>query len=101
MDDKQMEDQEMSEYPEHDKISGLNGSNQTAGEFLDWIREEKGYDICEFKEGQWSGRYHAINTSTTKLVAEYFDIDLNAMELEKREMLQQCRDAHEAKDAEA
>lgn len=96
----------MSEYPEHDKISGLNGSNQTAGEFLDWIREEKGLRLCEWvPEGDnpYDDPEHWQSTgqSTLSLLYEFFDIDSAKLEEEKVAMLQQCRDAHEAKDAEA
>ena len=102
----------MSEYPEHDKIRALGSGNQTAGEFLDWLLQEKGYSLCEHREEERrdlegghvrvtpEGHY-PIYTTTEKLLYEFFGIDFNKIEMEKRAMLQQMRDAHEAQEVEA
>lgn len=88
--------------PEHDKIKALDGHNQTVGEFLDWLRDEKGYHICEYMErreeseaDEWLPEgYYTINTSTERLLAEYFNIDLAVIEQEKRDMLEEMRAAN-------
>lgn len=82
--------------PEHDKIKALDGHNQTVGEFLDWLLDDKGYSLCTLiPEGD--NRYddpehwQPINQHTEKLLYEFFGIDSDKIEQEKQHMLEECR----------
>lgn len=91
----------MSEYPEHDKVKALNGHNQTAGEFLDWLTDERGFTLCEWRECRHADLKNNIefeasgffpnNKSTDSLLAEFFKIDQRKMEAENREILSDFR----------
>lgn len=74
------------EYPEHEKQSKILGKSAIIGEFLEWLDEHEmviaGYDRDE---------YYRINKSIIELLAEYFEIDLKKIELEKRQMLEEIR----------
>ncbi len=94
----------MSEYPEHDKIRALGSDNHTAGEFLDWLRDEKEYSLCEWIDEERielpgnhvdiiRAGYRPINTTTEKLLYEFFGIDPDKIEDEKLHMLETCRRA--------
>jgi hypothetical protein len=78
----------MSEYPEHDKLRALEGRNQTVGEFIEWLGES-GYVIA--RRGGPFGTLHQVNVSVNDLLARFFGIDTDAIEREKREMLEQIQ----------
>jgi hypothetical protein len=79
----------MSEYPEHTKQSAVLEEAQAIGQFLD----ESGYTLAEYaKVGGWSEpRLVPVTKSITKVLAEYFNIDLDKIEDEKRRMLADIR----------
>lgn len=101
----------MSKYPEHEKLHAVHDKSQVIGEFLDsqgvfnrmiWMdRYEKedvyAYFPCEDEsrvvdpgyvnpEG-WVLDHRPIE----KVLAEYFDIDLDRLEAEKRQILDEFR----------
>lgn len=80
----------MSEYPEHDKLNAVKDQSQAIGEFLDWLRDEKGIMLARFGEG---GDLYPYPRSTQDMLAEFFDIDLAEIEKEKRDMLEKIRNA--------
>ena len=88
----------MSEYPEHDKIRALGNDNQTAGEFLDWLLNDKGYSLCTLipeGDNRYDDPEHwqpTDNHSTEKLLYEFFGIDADKIEDEKLHMLEQLRE---------
>jgi hypothetical protein len=85
----------MNDYPEHDKLSAIKGKSQEIGEFLDWLRDEKDYQICSWVEGGCgNGEYNPIFRSTENLLTEYFNIDLKKLEKEKQKMLDELRAKH-------
>jgi hypothetical protein len=84
----------MKDYPEHDKLSAVKDKSQAIGEFLEWLDYEKNYRICSLCENDdpWrSEEYVPIFTTNEKLLAEFFCIDLNKLEQEKRKMLDELR----------
>jgi hypothetical protein len=90
----------MSDYPEHDKMMAVKDESQAIGEFLDVGLARLGLRLCESDEHD---RWWPASISIEKLLADYFEIDLNVIEREKREMLAQqrrlnghARDAREA-----
>lgn len=79
----------MSDYPEHEKIKALDGLNDRIGEFLDWLRAERGIVLAEY------GRHDQLWASTVRtedLLAEFFNVDLKELEEEKRRMLDEIRE---------
>lgn len=75
-------------YPEHDKLKAVCGQSQTIGEFLEWLEYEKKLIICEHNEGFYYPTFNKIND----LLAEYFGIDQDKIEAEKKAMLQSIRE---------
>jgi len=104
---------ETRELTEHERLSLVKDKSQAIGDFVEWL-VEKGirlcrehehtdacYDdddiqhvwpTCDLREGQYVGDY----TPITKLLAEHFDIDLDKLEREKRQMLADIRKEHAA-----
>lgn len=76
-------------YPMHEKLKPLQGHSQAIGEFLEWCQSTKGWVLAERGHDDilsddvlWPASYQ-----TTDLLAEYFGIDLDVLEDEKRAML--------------
>ncbi len=80
----------MTNYPEHEKMSTIVDKSQAIGDFLEWLNDTKKYRICERQHKGWAEHY-PIRESVEHLLAEYFKIDLNKLEQEKREMLEEIR----------
>lgn len=77
------------ETPEHDKLRAVKDRSQACGEFLDWLRDH-GYVLCERAEEELVPAFKR----TEQILAEFFEIDLDALEREKREMLAELRVGH-------
>jgi hypothetical protein len=86
-------------YPEHEKLKEVQEKSQAIGDFLEWLGYEKDVTLCEYfeptreerrEEGAIAG-YLPTNKKKMDLLAEYFDIDLNKIEQEKRQMLDELR----------
>lgn len=101
----------MSQYPEHDKLSAIKDFSQKIGEFLEWLKYEKRLTLCRVHEehdsscyneeddldcGLREGDYFPVYVRDTDLLAEFFDIDQNRLENEKRAMLEECRKHQES-----
>ena len=67
------------ETSECDKLSAISDQSQSIGQFLDWLVEE--YEVI-------------IPKSITDLLAEYFDIDMEKGDQEKRSILDGLRKGH-------
>lgn len=79
-------------YPMHEKLDKVKGRSSAAGDFLEWLRDDKGYVIAQFN---YREQLHAVLTSVDQLLAEWLGIDLAALEAEKRQMLEQMRKLNE------
>jgi hypothetical protein len=82
-------------YPEHDKMRNVKDHSQTIGEFLDWMKNEKGFAICEVE--QTYGRWTRTTQTTEQLLAEFFEIDLAKIQDEKDHMLAEMRESQASK----
>lgn len=72
---------------ELERMAQIRQYSQPIGEFLEWLKSR--YTICES-----SGHgYCPVLKSTEELLAEYFEVDLEQAEREKRELLRQVREA--------
>jgi hypothetical protein len=75
------------QYPALDKMQAVQKESQAIGEFLEWL-QDRGTSL-----GYWHGddyipyRYGTIED----LLADYFEIDLNQVEREKRAELAELR----------
>lgn len=97
----------MSEYPEHEKLKLISDKSQAIGEFLAWLEsgglhappneahETESYgsvelayrpELCGGPER--SDELWPLSWSKQRLLAAYFEIDLDKIEDEKRAMLE-------------
>lgn len=87
-------------YPEHEKMKAIKDKSQAVGEFLEWLDQEKGYEIAHYpmlenskgKKYQ-SERLLSIMTPSNKLLAEFFEINLDEIKKEKQQMIDEMRKA--------
>jgi hypothetical protein len=84
----------MSDYPEHEKLKKIQERSQACGEFLEWLQDEKNLVLChrpdfetEEDEEDQEGEYFPAPISKMRLLAEFFDIDLDKLEDEKQAIL--------------
>lgn len=84
----------MSDYPEHDKLKEVQPLSQAIGEFLEWCAQEgREMVLAEWvNDGSWM---LPASTSTEKLLAQFFQIDLDKIEAEKQQMLDHIRKLNE------
>ena len=69
-----------------------SGQSDLLAKFYDWLIE-KDYYICYRDEGDKydDGGYYPISSSPEKLFADFFGIDLNKIEEERRAILEELR----------
>jgi hypothetical protein len=97
------------DYPEHQKLQAVKDKSQAIYDFVEWLNQ-KGYAICEKVEyekeefrltdkeaKQWKigWDWMRANLNFEKTLAEFFDIDLNKLEAEKRALLDYLREQNE------
>lgn len=78
----------MSTYPEHERLQHVKEKSQICGEFLDWLKEVKQFDLVLIDE---NGITWVPGDSTQSLLAEFFGISLTNIDNEKRAMLDALR----------
>lgn len=85
--------------PESDKMLAVHAKSQAIGEFLDWLRDERGITLAEFGHTRHdSDELYMVRIGINELLAEYFEIDLNKVEREKRAILDGVRASYAATD---
>lgn len=80
----------MADYPEHEKLRAISEKSQAIGEFIEWLAEDQGIQLCRLS-GSRVDRYAPNQQPITKLLALFFEIDLDVIETEKRKMLDELR----------
>lgn len=90
-------DSDLPVYPEHEKMKPIAEQSQAIGEFLDWM-SGKGFHLLKWHEFDDGTHDYITAPSVVKLLAEFFDIDLDKIEREKRAMLDYMRGANSAND---
>lgn len=80
-------------YPEHEKLKRVADRSQAIGEFVDWLHTQ-GVTLAH-----WHNCTQLVphGTPIEKLLARYFEIDLDKIEEEKRAMLAALRGADDAR----
>lgn len=81
-------------YPECEKMSQVRPQSQAIGEFLEWLRYEKGWVLATVPE-EYEFTLVEASYSIEGLLAEFFGIDLDKVETERRQMLDEIRAVHE------
>ena len=84
----------MSNYPEHDKLAQVRELSQTCGEFFEWLTEK--YTLAQWvqtgtRAGQAMHDLQPVRRSVNNLLADFFGIDEEVLEEEKRRMLDDLR----------
>lgn len=87
-----------------EKLAKMAPTSQKIGEFLDWLREQRIYlavphhhtEDCEDRDGFVScgikpGKLFYHHEATDRLLARFFEIDLDQVERERRELLEELR----------
>jgi len=107
-----------TEYPEHDKLQGIQAKSQAIGEFLEWLQsgeaDSDGFErpiflahyrlttevwsktegrYIELPQNEWrvSNRITPVTQNNRRLIAQFFGIDEAKLENEKRAMLTALR----------
>lgn len=83
----------MISTPNLDKMLSVKPDSQTIGQFLEWIGEQ-GWEICEWCEGEKRGDEDVLlplHMSIEKMLALYFDVNLQACEAEREAVLKNLR----------
>lgn len=92
----------MSEFPECDKLLAVRDKSQSVGEFIEWLSTEKQIFLAEWRplkefkpgerehrvaHGREVDRLVGIAQPIERLLAEFFEIDMEQVETERRQML--------------
>jgi hypothetical protein len=71
-----------------------SGQPELLAKFYDWLRD-KNYYLCSFEEGNvWddtTSGYYPLSIPPEQLFADFFGIDLNKIETERRAILKELR----------
>jgi hypothetical protein len=78
--------------PESNKLLAVADISQKIGEFLEWLSGEQGYILAEWDEN--GDKLFPINPDINMLLAEYFNIDMNKVEEERKELLRAIQRTH-------
>lgn len=81
----------MTLYPEHEKLEKVSDQSQAIGDFVEWLQSK--YSICKYDEKRFGGTWWPVTLDLQRTLAEYFGIDLQQLEFEKRLMLKRQIDA--------
>jgi len=84
--------QKCPKTPELDKMHVVRSASQSIGRFIDWLRGHR-MEICYREEG----KFLPMPESVEKLLARYFEIDLNKVEEERQALLTWQRALNEKK----
>lgn len=98
-----------SKYPEADKVAEVKVTSQAIGLFLEWLlssgnvlcrwQDDRYYDglgdlvdqESEFANARISAGHYPVHINIEQILADYFEIDLNAYRDEQAMMLNELR----------
>jgi hypothetical protein len=75
-------------YPEHQKLKAIRLKSQAIGEFLEWLSSEHDITLAAYDEDD---NLRVTLKPKQILLAQFFEIDQDVLEREKRHMLEQLR----------
>lgn len=76
-------------YPECTKMVEASPVSQKIGEFVDWLRDE--HDLVLARWDDDDACLYEASAPMEQLLAEFFDIDLDKVKAERREILAELR----------
>lgn len=81
-----------TEYPEHEKLLKVKDESQAIGEFIEWLASKR-MALGEWREFEEydNPQFVVAHLNVNTILAEFFNIDLTALEAEKRAMLDAMR----------
>lgn len=79
-------------HPECDKLEAVEDEMETASTFLDFILDR--FQLCEMRPGS-DDRYPVVmsHAERERLLCAFFEIDYDAMQRERRALVQALRDS--------
>lgn len=77
---------------ECDKLADVKEKSQSIGEFVEWLTTERLVEFCVRNDR--SDRLMPFHFTIEKLLAEFFNIDLDKVEKEKQAILDDFRNRH-------
>ena len=77
-------------YPEHEKLRAVRDTSQVIGAFIEWL-EETGRTVAKWMPHYGDNALQPECAKTEALLAEYFGIDLQRLEAEKRAMVEELQ----------
>lgn len=85
--------------PESDKMLAVHDKSQAIGEFMEWLQGERGIVLAEWEDRtSRDAVLHPSHPGINQLLAQYFEIDLNVVEREKRAILAGIQASYAATD---
>ena len=79
------------ECPECEKLSAVAQKSNEIGDFMDWIIDNTEFRICENEGYEY---YSSSHLQRERLIAQYFEIDLDKVEKERFELLKWLQEQH-------
>jgi len=80
-------------YPECDKLLAVNAKCQIIGEFLEWLYMTENVQLAHYPEE--GNTLYPYNKPLNKLLASFFDIDMDKVEKERMAMIESMRKINE------
>lgn len=84
-----------TKYPTLAKMASVQNDSQVIGMFLEWL-QEKGMVICEQSPHLFDA-LTPVTANTGTLLARHFEVDLEAAERERRQVLAEFQQASKAR----
>lgn len=80
-----------SYYPESERLKHVINDAKRIGNFLEWLSDEREAILCKFTT-KFHGntpvnQYLPVEWTTERILADYFGIDLDVVEIERQDML--------------
>lgn len=86
-----------TKYPQSERLLEVKEKSQEIGEFITWLHSQ-GFEIAEWSENEDEDTQYSMpeilyptQLSTERLLAKYFDIDLDELENERRQMIEELQ----------
>lgn len=78
--------------PECEKLLKVSHISQPIGEFIEWLLGERGYVLAEWKKNDdEDDELFPVHPDITRLLAEFFQVDLNRVEDERQAIMRALR----------
>ena len=82
----------MSNYSEHEKLKKVSEKSQAIGDFVNWLSLKKEIMFAKYhktEKGTYENFPKPVCVNIEKYLAEFFEINLDKLEEEKRKILEE------------